>query len=150
MAIDLALWESNYIRKLTKYFLSFYGFFVPFWTFCTYQTFLGEAPHNPKVQKGQKVRLVHEKSKKQKSPYNPYSTIVIVTANKAKCNRCVTITTLVVVRFLHRRTASLGGNHQHISKASTIARLAVPGQKVGLIAAHRTGLLCSMVKVKEA
>ena len=30
-----------------------------------------------------------------------------------------------------------GGNHQHIGKASTIARGAVPGQKVGLIAARR-------------
>lgn len=32
-----------------------------------------------------------------------------------------------------------GGNHQHIGKASTIARNAVPGQKAGLIAARRTG-----------
>ena len=60
-----------------------------------------------------------------------------------------------------------GGNHQHIGKASTIARSAVPGQKVGLIAARRvcdlfywilgtllmapqTGLLRGSVKVKEA
>jgi len=61
-----------------------------------------------------------------------------------------------------------GGNHQHIGKASTIARSAVPGQKVGLIAARRvrnfsscfvgsfvdryrfqTGLLRGSVKVKE-
>ncbi|KAF8759818.1 Ribosomal protein L2 [Rhizoctonia solani] len=42
-----------------------------------------------------------------------------------------------------------GGNHQHIGKASTIARSAVPGQKVGLIAARRTGLLRGTVKVKE-
>jgi len=42
-----------------------------------------------------------------------------------------------------------GGNHQHIGKASTIARHAVPGQKVGLIAARRTGLLRGTVKVKE-
>ncbi|KAE9395510.1 60S ribosomal protein L2 [Gymnopus androsaceus JB14] len=41
-----------------------------------------------------------------------------------------------------------GGNHQHIGKASTMARSAVPGQKVGLIAARRTGLLCGTVKVK--
>ncbi|KAI8871567.1 60S ribosomal protein L2 [Ramicandelaber brevisporus] len=34
-----------------------------------------------------------------------------------------------------------GGNHQHIGHASTISRGAVPGQKVGLIAARRTGLL---------
>ncbi|KAF7331679.1 hypothetical protein MKEN_00047600 [Mycena kentingensis (nom. inval.)] len=42
-----------------------------------------------------------------------------------------------------------GGNHQHIGKASTIARSAVPGQKVGLIAARRTGLLRGTVNVKE-
>jgi hypothetical protein len=34
-----------------------------------------------------------------------------------------------------------GGNHQHIGKASTIARSAVPGQKVGLIAARRVRIL---------
>jgi hypothetical protein len=34
-----------------------------------------------------------------------------------------------------------GGNHQHIGKASTIARSAVPGQKVGLIAARRVRVL---------
>jgi hypothetical protein len=34
-----------------------------------------------------------------------------------------------------------GGNHQHIGKASTIARSAVPGQKVGLIAARRVCIL---------
>ncbi|KAJ2778677.1 60S ribosomal protein L2 [Coemansia javaensis] len=34
-----------------------------------------------------------------------------------------------------------GGNHQHIGKASTVSRAAVPGQKVGLIAARRTGLI---------
>ncbi|ORY80036.1 60S ribosomal protein L2 [Protomyces lactucae-debilis] len=34
-----------------------------------------------------------------------------------------------------------GGNHQHIGKASTMARSSVPGQKVGLIAARRTGLI---------
>ncbi|KAG1811202.1 ribosomal protein L2 [Suillus subaureus] len=43
-----------------------------------------------------------------------------------------------------------GGNHQHIGKASTVPRSAVPGQKVGLIAARRTGLLRGTVKVKEA
>ncbi|KAJ2551678.1 60S ribosomal protein L2 [Coemansia sp. RSA 1933] len=42
-----------------------------------------------------------------------------------------------------------GGNHQHIGKASTIARSAVPGQKVGLIAARRTGLLRGTKKTKE-
>ncbi|SCZ89327.1 BZ3500_MvSof-1268-A1-R1_Chr1-1g01110 [Microbotryum saponariae] len=42
-----------------------------------------------------------------------------------------------------------GGNHQHIGKASTINRHAVSGQKAGLIAARRTGLLRGSVKVKE-
>lgn len=32
-----------------------------------------------------------------------------------------------------------GGNHQHIGHPSTVSRHAVPGQKVGLIAARRTG-----------
>jgi large subunit ribosomal protein L8e len=32
-----------------------------------------------------------------------------------------------------------GGNHQHIGHASTVKRSAPPGQKVGLIAARRTG-----------
>jgi len=43
-----------------------------------------------------------------------------------------------------------GGNHQHIGKASTINRNAVSGQKAGLIAARRTGLLRGSVKVKDA
>jgi len=34
-----------------------------------------------------------------------------------------------------------GGNHQHIGHPSTVSRFAPPGQKVGLIAAKRTGLL---------
>merc|ERR1712098_391369 len=34
-----------------------------------------------------------------------------------------------------------GGNHQHIGTASTVSRSKVPGRKVGLIAARRTGLL---------
>jgi len=34
-----------------------------------------------------------------------------------------------------------GGNHQHIGHPSTLCRSAPPGQKVGLIAARRTGLL---------
>jgi len=32
-----------------------------------------------------------------------------------------------------------GGNHQHIGHAATVSRYAPPGQKVGLIAARRTG-----------
>uniref|UniRef100_A0A060T542 ARAD1C02926p n=1 Tax=Blastobotrys adeninivorans TaxID=409370 RepID=A0A060T542_BLAAD len=42
-----------------------------------------------------------------------------------------------------------GGNHQHIGKASTISRGAVPGQKAGLIAARRTGLLRGTQKTKD-
>jgi len=34
-----------------------------------------------------------------------------------------------------------GGNHQHVGHPTTISRAAVPGQKVGLIAARRTGIL---------
>jgi len=34
-----------------------------------------------------------------------------------------------------------GGNHQHLGKASTVRRDAPPGQKVGLVAARRTGRL---------
>eukprot|EP01122_Echinamoeba_exundans_P012400 TRINITY_DN516_c0_g1_i1.p2 TRINITY_DN516_c0_g1~~TRINITY_DN516_c0_g1_i1.p2 ORF type:complete len:270 (+),score=61.00 TRINITY_DN516_c0_g1_i1:42-812(+) len=34
-----------------------------------------------------------------------------------------------------------GGNHQHIGHPSTVSRYAPPGQKVGLIAARRTGRL---------
>jgi len=43
-----------------------------------------------------------------------------------------------------------GGNHQHIGKASTVSRYSAPGQKVGLIAARRTGLLRGTTKVKDA
>lgn len=42
-----------------------------------------------------------------------------------------------------------GGNHQHIGKASTISRHASSGQKAGLIAARRTGLLRGTQKTKE-
>ncbi|KAL1567063.1 60S ribosomal protein L8 [Salvia divinorum] len=35
-----------------------------------------------------------------------------------------------------------GGNHQNIDHASTVRRDAPPRQKVGLIAARRTGRLC--------
>lgn len=34
-----------------------------------------------------------------------------------------------------------GGNHQHVGHSTTTARSAPPGQKVGLIAARRTGIL---------
>lgn len=43
-----------------------------------------------------------------------------------------------------------GGNHQHIGHASTVSRYAPPGQKVGLIAARRTGLLRGTKKVRES
>ena len=39
--------------------------------------------------------------------------------------------------------------HQHSKKASTTACSAVPGQRVGLIASHRTGVFHGTVKVKE-
>jgi len=45
-----------------------------------------------------------------------------------------------------------GGNHQHIGHPSTVKRLSSPGQKVGLIAARRTGRLRgqkSFQKLKE-
>ncbi|ODV65404.1 hypothetical protein HYPBUDRAFT_168157 [Hyphopichia burtonii NRRL Y-1933] len=42
-----------------------------------------------------------------------------------------------------------GGNHQHIGKASTISRGAVSGQKAGLIAARRTGLLRGTQKTQD-
>ena len=44
---------------------------------------------------------------------------------------------------------SFRSQHQHIGKASTINRNAVPGQKAGLIAARRTGLLRGTQKIKE-
>ena len=43
-----------------------------------------------------------------------------------------------------------GGNHQHIGHASTIARDAPSGQKAGLIAARRTGLLRGTQQTREA
>jgi len=42
-----------------------------------------------------------------------------------------------------------GGNHQHIGHASTVSRSASAGQKVGLIAARRTGLLRGSKKLLE-
>eukprot|EP00301_Raphidiophrys_heterophryoidea_P000097 c10052_g1_i2.p1 GENE.c10052_g1_i2~~c10052_g1_i2.p1 ORF type:complete len:267 (+),score=51.14 c10052_g1_i2:37-801(+) len=42
-----------------------------------------------------------------------------------------------------------GGNHQHIGHPSTVSRFAVPGQKVGLIAARRTGIKRGSVKTKD-
>eukprot|EP00923_Selenidium_pygospionis_P056327 GHVN01098256.1.p1 GENE.GHVN01098256.1~~GHVN01098256.1.p1 ORF type:complete len:258 (+),score=37.81 GHVN01098256.1:81-854(+) len=43
-----------------------------------------------------------------------------------------------------------GGNHQHIGHPSTVSRYAPAGQKVGLIAAKRTGLLRGSKIVKKA
>jgi large subunit ribosomal protein L8e len=42
-----------------------------------------------------------------------------------------------------------GGNHQHLGRASTVSRYAPPGQKVGLIAARRTGLLRGTKKLRN-
>jgi len=42
-----------------------------------------------------------------------------------------------------------GGNHQHVGHPTTIARVACPGQKVGLIAARRTGILRGSGKTKK-
>ena len=42
-----------------------------------------------------------------------------------------------------------GGNHQHIGHASTVRRSAPPGQKVGLIAARRTGRIRGAAAVKK-
>lgn len=42
-----------------------------------------------------------------------------------------------------------GGNHKHIGKPSTISRFASAGQKVGLIAARRTGLIRGGRKEKK-
>merc|ERR1712060_856776 len=42
-----------------------------------------------------------------------------------------------------------GGNHQHIGHPSTVRRDSVPGQKVGLIAARRTGQLRGRKEVGE-
>ena len=43
-----------------------------------------------------------------------------------------------------------GGNHKHLGKPGTVNRNAVPGQKVGLIAARRTGLIRGTKQVKFA
>ncbi|MCO5547419.1 hypothetical protein L7F22_000868 [Adiantum nelumboides] len=43
-----------------------------------------------------------------------------------------------------------GGNHQHIGHASTVRRDAPPGQKIGLIAARRTGGLCGQAATAAA
>ncbi|OIR57452.1 MAG: 60S ribosomal protein L2/L8 [Amphiamblys sp. WSBS2006] len=42
-----------------------------------------------------------------------------------------------------------GGNHQHIGHPSTVSRHAPPGQKVGLVAARRTGLIRGKKKLKN-
>ena len=42
-----------------------------------------------------------------------------------------------------------GGNHQHVGHPTTVSRESVPGQKVGLIAARRTGLLRGGQKLKK-
>lgn len=42
-----------------------------------------------------------------------------------------------------------GGNHQHVGHATTVSRFAPPGQKVGLIAARRTGLIRGTKKIRD-
>jgi large subunit ribosomal protein L8e len=42
-----------------------------------------------------------------------------------------------------------GGNHQHIGHPSTVRRDSVPGQKVGLIAARRTGQIRGRKEITE-
>ncbi len=42
-----------------------------------------------------------------------------------------------------------GGNHQHVGHATTVSRFAPPGQKVGLVAARRTGLLRGTKKIRD-
>jgi len=42
-----------------------------------------------------------------------------------------------------------GGNHQHVGHPTTVKRDAVPGQKVGLIAARRTGRIAGVKKVAD-
>ena len=42
-----------------------------------------------------------------------------------------------------------GGNQQHIGHPSTVSRYAPPGQKVGLVAARRTGLIRGGLKDKN-
>ncbi|XP_055604393.1 uncharacterized protein LOC129752646 [Uranotaenia lowii] len=42
-------------------------------------------------------------------------------------------------RAYHKYKAKRGGNHQHIGKASTVKQGTLPGRKVGLIVARRTG-----------
>ena len=43
-----------------------------------------------------------------------------------------------------------GGNHKHLGKPGTISRFAASGQKVGLIAARRTGLIRGTKTIKHA
>jgi len=43
-----------------------------------------------------------------------------------------------------------GGNHQHIGHPATVSRHAPPGQKVGLIAARRTGRVRGTKEIFEA
>ena len=43
-----------------------------------------------------------------------------------------------------------GGNHQHVGHPTTVTRSAPPGQKVGLIAARRTGRLRGGIDIKGA
>jgi hypothetical protein len=51
--------------------------------------------------------------------------------------------------MLHFHMEIILTNSQHIGKASTISRYAAQGQKAGLIAARRTGLLRGTQKTKD-
>ncbi|CAD7703417.1 unnamed protein product [Ostreobium quekettii] len=65
--------------------------------------------------------------------------------NKAKKNRWPKVRGVAMNPVEHPHG---GGNHQHIGHPSTVKRSAPPGQKVGLIAARRTGRLRGTTVVK--
>ena len=43
-----------------------------------------------------------------------------------------------------------GGNHKHLGKPGTIHRFSSSGQKVGLIAARRTGRIRGTAKIRDS
>ena len=59
-------YQTSHIRKLTKYFFDFYGFFVPFWTFAWQGHCL--------TKKSKKVKCIHEKFKKHEKSMKLEST----------------------------------------------------------------------------
>jgi len=66
--------------------------------------------------------------------------------NKAKRNRWPKVRGVAMNPVEHPHG---GGNHQHIGHPSTVRRDAPAGQKVGLIAARRTGRLRGAVKAEK-